>query len=821
MGSGLRRLSLLLTMSAFSVAGTARADTHATAPAGGGLPALDVKVDLAGGAVEANGARVPITLDEARRPPEKDVVVEAMAIGRGRHVVHVRVPEAEADAGGLAWEAIFVPGRAEPVFAGITGLVSGDPGERTGKAVQIVPAGDKSFVLVGDVREDLSICGQTTTLLDPLALYPATMDLRPATVQRLSAEQREAAQPIVATDKGPHADPPLARLLVARGSSVPGSRGVELTDGDPRTVWTERRPGMGQGEFVVMAAPRDAPITRMQVVPSAPGGGGAAAAAPSTDRAGDHDAAAPRSFYLVTTDDTYRVTLPGDASLKPGESYEIAFPRPLQTSCVALVLDDAYTRGLPHPDVGVAELYAYSEFDAPGATLDDVAAKLSSPRGIAAAQVLERAGDPALAAVEKAYDRLDARGRALAIDVAASHEHCGEAAPLLARGLCEGEGEAPRKAREKLERCPAAAPVLAEKLRTDAASRACVAPTLAGIAPQQALEPIADAMAATPESDRDTRLVLRAAFGEALKSASPGRLASLLGDARRSAAARLEMMLAAKERVAEAAAQSEATIAELLRGSPVMRTRYLVLDPLGELAHVGDRDAAGRLAFSIDRDPDWPVRAHAAELSAGVPDAQDALVRATRDAAPRVREAALQSLAGSTSPPAVDAASSALSSDGWSFVKAQAIGVLARAPASKKVDEALGGALHDRSARVRGAALVALARQRASGYGAAIRERLDDKNEDADVRAAAARALGAVCDTSSADRLTELARTLGTPAASEDDQEIALGALVGLAALQPRDLRDRLAPLLGPHALPHVRAAARQALSARGACPAR
>ncbi len=89
--------------------------------------------------------------------------------------------------------------------------------------------------------------------------------------------------------------------------------------------------------------------------------------------------------------------------------------------------------------------------------------------------------------------RLDARGRALAIDVAASHDRCEEAAPLLARGLCETSGEAPRKAHEKLERCKGAAPVLAARMREDAASRACIAPTLVALAGADALEPIADA----------------------------------------------------------------------------------------------------------------------------------------------------------------------------------------------------------------------------------------------------------------------------------------------------------------------------------------
>ncbi len=797
-------LALALLAAALSVSLVARAETHAVAPAGGGLPALDVRVDLQAGAVVAGGAKVPIDLAKGRLPQEAQVVTETVPIGSGRSVVHVRVPASDAE--DIAWEAIFAGGKAEPIFAGLTGYVSGDPGERTGQAVRIVRSGARSFVLVGSIREDLRVCGQDATLLEPEALYPASLDLRPATVQRLTPEQQAAAQQITAVDAGPHLEPALAKLLVATDSSVPGSRGLELTDGDPSTVWTEQRPGMGQGEFVLMKAPHDVPISRMQIAVAPPN--------PSTT------GAAPKSFYLVTGTETFLVTLPRDAWQQPGEAYEIRFPRPVQSSCLTLVLNDAYTRNLPHPDVTIAELAAYSEFDAPGATLDDVAKKLTSNSGPVAAQVLERAGPAALAAVERAYDGLDTRGRALAIDVAASHEQCDQAAPLLARALCETSGEAPRKAREKLERCKGAAGVLADKLRNDPASRACIAPTLAVIAGADALEPIAQtALASAGDSNAPVRDVLRSSFALALKAAPAERLGALLGDTHRSATARLEMMRAAAGRVTQAAAESDRIAStSTLAGTPPFRARYLALGPLGELAHVGDRAAAARLASSIVKDTDWPVRARAAEVSAGVPDATTALVEATRDPEPRVREAALQSLVAMPTPAAVDAARGVLASDSWSFVKAQAVAVLAKSPPSSDVDAALVAALHDDAARVRGASLLALALRRAGSARKAIRERLDEENEDGDVRAMAARALGGVCDASSVDRLTELARKLGVPGTSEDDQQIAVGALVGLAAMQPPDLRARLAPLLKNEAPPQVRHAAEQALAAHGTC---
>jgi hypothetical protein len=345
--------ALAAVLLASLVPASVAAETHAAVAAGGGLAALDVKVDLARRVVTASGTEIPIPIEAGELPPEAAVVVEAVPIGQGKSIAHVRVPLKDSEGeGGPAWEVLLAGGRKEPLFDGMTGPTTGDPGERTGKAIQVVANGPTSFVLVGDTREDLRICGQPVTLLDPLALYPGSLELRPATVQRLSAEQRADAESIIAKEKTGGSDTPLAQLLVSRGSSVPDSRGLELTDGDPQTVWREMRPGIGQGEFVVMAAPKGVPITRMQITVSPPAKGPL-----------NPNGASPKTFYLVTTVGAYAITLPSDGWTKPGATYEVTFPKPVETTCVALVLEAAFARGNPHPDVGLAELTAYSELD--------------------------------------------------------------------------------------------------------------------------------------------------------------------------------------------------------------------------------------------------------------------------------------------------------------------------------------------------------------------------------------------------------------------------------------------------------------------------
>jgi hypothetical protein len=818
-----RAFSLAILLGALLAARSVRADTHVHVPAGGGLPSFDVSVSVKDGvvvvvwprpAVPGGGqAQFPIGLEAAELPDDDDVQTEVVALGQGRHIVHVRV--AVRGSHDEAWEALLVggPGKS-PIFAGRTGFGEGDPGERTGTAVQIAKGPSSSYALVGTLREDLRICGQARTLLDPRAVYPDSLDLRPATVQRISEDERGGATAIDAQDKGTTVDKPLGTLLVARGSSVAASTGHELTDGDAATWWHEDRPGVGQGEFVTMAAASRVPMTRVDVVlpPATPGGAGGP----------------PRSFYLTTESQVFEVTLPDDAARKPGEVYEVAFPQPVATSCLSLVLDGAFARAATHPDVGLAEIVGYSEFDAPGAALEDVAKHLSGPRGDAAAEVLERA-PAALGAVAAGYDALDSRGRARAVDVASSADKCEDAAPFLVHALCasggvESEdvaGEAIRKAREKLERCPGAAPVLADGLRNDAASRACLAPLLARLAPADALVPLADAIAATPETDAKTRSVLRAAFGAVLAAAPAAAFASVAGDAKRSAAARLEMFRAAEGHVTDVRAEADAALGELLRGTPSMRVRYLALGPLGHLAQSGDATALGLLLATIAHDNEWPVRARAVEVAAGLPAAEAAVIAAASDPEPRVREAALSALAVAPSASAARASWEILGHDDWPFVKVQAIAVLMNAPSTAQSVEALGAALDDPSARVRGAAIVALARAgaAAASWRIAIRKKLDDRDEDADVRSAAASALGAMCDREAAGRLTELARPLAGVAADEDAREVGLGAVVGLAALHPPDLKERLAPLLAPSAPPAVRAAAAHAIAARARCP--
>jgi HEAT repeat protein len=806
----MRRAFYAQALAFLAFASHAEAMPTVTAPAGGGVGALTVSVDLTQGVVVANDQKIAIDLDRSLFPDERDVVVESVAIGGGRHVVHVRLPAKGANEAPrfLGWEAILAAGEKEPLFAGTTGLAKGEEGERTGTAVRLFPRDDGGRdVVVGNIHEDTRICGEEATLLSPRGISAKRMAFAGASVQRLPQKRMDAATRLMAHPKRAPADVPLAHLLVGTGTSVPSDDGGLLTDGDVSTFWhhEERageRAGASRGEFVVMSAPHDVPIARLAVVVTPP--------------SPPPDGSSPKSFFLVADAATYLVTLPENAWAHPGDAYEIALPAPLKTSCLALVLDESFGADASHPEVGVAELYAYSTLDAPGATLEKVAAALSDPQQFdAAVGLLSRAGSHSLAAVTSVYPKLDARGRAAAIDIGSANAPCEALAPLLVRGLDDPDEHVMQKAEAKLERCgKRVAPGLAKIVVGDASSRLRAAPLLALLDPQGALDPLARVMG---DGGQEVRAAVREAFAIAARVAPTAALSALLADATRTPVARLDLVRASSARLPEIAADANAAVAQLVASDAGMRTRYLVIEPLAVLAHAGDADALGRLVGLLSHDAAWQVRAHAAEGLVHLATATDALVVATHDANERVRGAAALALArddaAKISAPLMELASH----DTWSFVRSDALSSLATLPPAPAVDAAVGAALEDASPRVRAAAAEVLGLRHAIAWSKQLRKRVESVDEDIDVRLSATTALGRICDGTSLDLLTKLARAAVDPP-SDADTQLGAAAIDALAAIHPADLAARLAPLSQGSAPKYVAQAARAAIAGRGAC---
>ena len=113
--------------------------------------------------------------------------------------------------------------------------------------------------------------------------------------------------------------------------------------------------------------------------------------------------------------------------------------------------------------------------------------------------------------------------------------------------------------------------------------------------------------------------------------------------------------------------------------------------------------------------------------------------------------------------------------------------------------------------------MIAIAKHKLTAHAGRVRERLDDTKEDPEVRALAARTLGAMCVQNAADRLTKLAQLSRAPV-DESDERIGMAAIEALGALHPADLEKRLAPLREKNNRLPVRRAAERALSEPGTC---
>jgi HEAT repeat protein len=701
--------------------------------------------------------------------------------------------------GAASWDAVLAPGRSSPIDAELTGKTHGQPGSMSGTKIEAI----NGYVARGSVSEDFTICDREA-LASTEVIDPKTLDWTGASFQQLTNDEIGKSPVVTATPRQDAAPKALAPLLLARFSSS-GAHPSAMTDGDTSTVWSEGAPGgSGRGQFVVFGAPSEIPISKLAIT----------FAPPKPDANG----AAPKRFFLATRDKLFTVNVPEDAWKQPGRAYDIALPEPVKSSCMALVLEDAYPSAKSPPDVSIAEITAYSELDGPDASLEKVALDLGAggrPAQIAEA-ILKRAGNSALPAIEAAWPKLDVVGRTRAMD-AAEGASCGAPATrVFLNGLCERDANIHRKATHALEVCiktsdiVTAVQTMAQPLCKD------VPLEVALLGKQGALPKLGDWMAT---NDVEMRATARHAFATATREATAQMLAAMANDAQKTPFVRLEMLRAMGGRVREIAPDASKTLDALLVPNADLATRYLALEPLTELARAGDRSSQTRVASMLAHDPEWPVRAHAAELARDLPSAQSELMTAIDDKEPRVRQAALDTIAELRSSPAAVLVEKRLENDAWTFVRVAAARAMGAMPAARDLDKALATQLGtDQAPQVRGALIDALALHQAREYASAVRERLDDAQEIPLVRTAAARALGAMCDPAQLERLTELARAAADPMASGEDLTLGLAAIAALGDIHPADLATRLAKLRDNSVRDAVRAAADHALASPARC---
>ena len=717
----------------------------------------------------------------------------------GRRLVHVRIPAGEG-----AWEALIAAGLAalDPVviFAGETGPVEGEDGQRQGAMLWVRDEGKGHRVLVGRMQEDVQLCGRPT-ILEP-RLLDANLSLRPAKVQRLTLEERRAARalPALRAEAGPTPGGNALRAVVA--SSALGDPRA-LTDGRSDTSWSEGRGGDGRGEFVILRPWSGVDLVALELLVRPEGEAPAAGAA-------------PRSIWLVTRSRVLRIDWAEDAWQAPGVWYRVQLPEPLGDDCLALVLEQGYAER-PDTQLTLAELRGVSELQ----SLDPVqlVGRLSAPgdAGAAVVPALLQAGPAGVEAVVGAFGALDATGRVRALDVL-EHAPCSDTARVYVELLTDDDVRTRRRAEHHLRNC--GEPAWGELRRAFEASSGAtgvrLAEALAVVAPVLAVDLLGPRLeAAEPVHRSEYRDALSRAARQ--PEAKTG-LRRLLGSSGLGVAAEVEVLRALGDALPAFQPEASASFARVAAAARTFEQRFRLLEPAARLAPL-DSVAADFVQQALT-DPDPYLRYGAARSTPDLPALRAPLLAATRDPGVRVREASALRLGELSLPGAAPVLVGLLSEDAWPRVRAAAARSLASVGPSLPVDAALGEALSDESPSVRSLGLRALGQRGARSQQPAIVARFRDPDEAAPVRAAAARALADLCDPSLLDELTQAAWKMLAERPSPDDVLVGSAAVAALGRLAPADLEQRLAPLGRAQAHPSLERLLRSARQVPNRCTA-
>lgn len=797
--------------------GAAPAELEASAPAGRGQKALTLRVTgdgkvqtgvCAAAPCPTTGAVIDVSADLDVGAPMPEPRVEIVDVGQGRRIAHLRWGDAPA------YHLVIAappPGSsaAQVVHRGWSDRFTGVEGERSASHVELTRGREPRQLVVGELREDVSLCGRPA-LLAPLVLDPTTLTLKPARLQRLPARERRGA-PTVVAQVVEDATPGALTLQAVAASSAVGRPG-HASDGDLETTWAEGGGGAGRGEFVTLRAPKDVTIRAFELVSRPPSGGVAAGAG-------------PRVFWLASDEAAVRVEVPEDPWATPGARLRVELPEPWRTGCVAWVAEEAYGEGV-ELQVTIAEFVALP--DGGDATPEELVEWIVEDGDRVAQAVALLAGRVGLAGnvVRAALPNAPPRARRHLLDVV-DRLPCDESSPSYATALAVGNPELVSRASRALRRCSTEAiPALRSALSDATASAETrVAQELALLAPSAAVEVL------VPRLDVESaarRLGLRQAIAQAAKDpAASAALRAQLVDGGLSERARVDLLRALGHRVLAFPTEASAALQRVLGGGS-FRARYLALGPAVHLAPKDPR-AAAFVAEALTGDAEPAVRAEAAAKlgailsgrSAGAhrPRAEGSgapfeaeLLRAVSDENVRVRDAAARALGQLGSGRAESALLHLLDRDDWPLARKGAAESLGFLPASASVDGALGDALReDESPVVRAAAARALGRRPTPAAGEWLLRALRDGEEAADVRQEAARSLGQICATGARAALLEQALRLSDPHIEPEQRRLSVASLRALGELRSPGLREQLAPLLGDGVPRQVRKLAAEA----------
>jgi HEAT repeat protein len=324
----------------------------------------------------------------------------------------------------------------EAAWEGRTGM-SGDFGERWGWFLDWEPRepGAKALVpILYALHEQVRLCGYGMVPLYVRLYDPASRTFRPVSFDRTRragqgwgdgaapSEAPSTGKPItiistLAPKKEPLAVPVLDDFLNFKSSSSSagdkgdptlGSAPLGLGDGMPQSGWVEGAGGHGWGEFVTAGLTEASlPITSLVLQ--------ATRGPDDPDRSRWNRV---KKITLTTSSGArYIVKIPSDPLKSPDRPVVITFPKPVQTSCLSIIVQDVYKAkktGGEYTYLG--EVSAYTSLD----TGEGIAALLDwfedPGRSARASELLADLNPSALPAVVDAWDTLGPAPRLGVVD---------------------------------------------------------------------------------------------------------------------------------------------------------------------------------------------------------------------------------------------------------------------------------------------------------------------------------------------------------------------------------------------------------------------
>ncbi len=738
------------------------------------------RVSLGKGRVKLHvGGKVTWSLALPEATPDGAATLKKYDLGDEREAVHARVTIGK----GKSTEAVLLRKGQEnslkPVWKEITGL-KGDIGEKLSKQVRFDDLNGDGLpdIAIGLVLESVRLCGiEKLPLLFRKVFDPKTEKFRSVLARRPMLGK--AFNIDGSNDPGDGPTVPLIRqALPSSVSRAAGDRGepmllappAVIADDNPATAWIPI-PGNGAGEFASLEMLVQVyGLTRVGI-----------RSLPANAPKGKYDR--PRSLFLVTESNLYRLEFPADPLAQPDRITWFDLPQAEQTSCLSIVVETSYAPSPGRP-MSIAEVVVLTEADGPEGLARLARDLTDSHLRRQAAMLLERAGKEAVPAIRKVWDDLDWQGRQRAVNVIARADPAA-GADLLAESAINGDPALLKGALRGLHAAgDAAVPPLTRFLESTVESRFVTAvELLASLDMKSALDAL---VAVVGKGGRDRRALLRKRIGFAARRTSvqiEGIWAHITRAHEKNENERLLDLLRAAVGLPGLSARLSDLTGGLLDQIEEFADRYRLLDVMGRL----ECDASFTHLEAAATDPDHVIRTVAVTgLGRCADDSEDRrrlVTQALEDDAPEVRLAALGAIEKTGEAAAAARKLATLTqTDPWPGVRALSAQTARKLPPELAVP-ILEQAAVDRSSRVRAAAIEAAARIPGDRIDRIIIARLEDKDEQPGLKRLAAGTAGARCLESALDALFEVLKNGAEPLADEKDVSAAMAAAKAIGAV--------------------------------------